>query len=87
MENSAFLSLERFEKTLQEPSAEERAILWRDTLRMTNDYARLGSGFNTFEEVFPAYKTSTAQMIFQYAHNDYLQLLAEGGITAFGLVV
>jgi O-antigen ligase/DnaJ-domain-containing protein 1 len=85
--NSAFLSLERLEKTLQEPSAEERAILWRDTVRMANDYIRFGSGFNTFEEVFPAYKTSTAQMIFQYAHNDYLQLLAEGGIVAFGLVV
>ncbi|MGB4781760.1 O-antigen ligase family protein, partial [Candidatus Methylomirabilis sp.] len=85
--NSAFLSLERLEKTFQEPSAEERAILWRDTLRMANDYGRFGSGFSTFEEVFPAYKTSTAQMIFQYAHNDYLQLLAEGGIVAFGLVV
>lgn len=85
--NSAFLSLERLEKTFQEPFAEERAILWRDTLRMANDYVRFGSGFNTFEEVFPAYKTSTAQTIFQYAHNDYLQLLAEGGIVAFGLVV
>ncbi len=85
--NSAFLSLERLEKTLQEPSTEERAVLWRDTWRMANDYARLGSGFNTFEGVFPAYKTSTTQMIFQYAHNDYLQLLAEGGIVAFGLVM
>src|SRR5574337_144557 len=84
--NSAFLSLERLEKTLQEPSTDERALLWRDTLRMANDYLRLGSGFNTFEEVFPAYKTSTTQMIFQYAHNDYLQLLAEGGIVAFSLI-
>lgn len=84
--NSAFLSLERLEKTLQEPSTEERAILWRDTVRMANDYLRLGSGFNTFEAVFPAYKTSTTQMIFQYAHNDYLQLLAEGGIVAFSLI-
>lgn len=85
--NRAFLSLERIEKTLQEPSAEERAVLWWDTLRMANDYARLGSGFNTFEGVFPTYKTSTTQMIFQYAHNDYLQLLAEGGMVAFGLVI
>ena len=54
---------------------------------MANDYMRLGSGFNTFEEVFPAYKTSPAQMIFQYAHNDYLQLLAEGGIVAAGLAI
>lgn len=85
--NSAFLSLERIEKTLQEPSTEERAVLWRDTLRMAHDYLRFGSGFNTFEEVFPAYKTSATQMIFQYAHNDYLQLLAEGGIVAFGLAL
>ncbi|HWQ69447.1 MAG TPA: O-antigen ligase family protein [Patescibacteria group bacterium] len=83
----AFLSLERLKKTVGEPFTDERAFLWRDTLRMANDYVRFGSGFNTFEEVFPAYKTSTAQIIFQYAHNDYLQLLAEGGIVAFGLAV
>ncbi|MDE2060035.1 MAG: O-antigen ligase family protein, partial [candidate division NC10 bacterium] len=85
--NRAFLSMERLEQTFQEPTVEERSILWQDTLRMAGDYLRLGSGFNTFEEVFPTYKTSTAQMIFQYAHNDYLQLLAEGGIGAFCLVI
>ena len=55
--------------------------------RMVGDYLRFGSDFNTFEEVFPAYKISTMQAIFQYAHNDHLQLLAESGIAAFGLVV
>jgi len=85
--NSAFLSVERIEKTIHTPSREERWIVWQDTQRMAKDYLRFGSGFNTFEEVFPAYKTSTSQTIFQYAHNDFLQLLAEGGIVPFGLAV
>ncbi|GEM_PF-1299244 len=85
--NSAFLAMERLEQTLREPSTEERTVLWLDTMQMANDYLRFGSGFNTFEGVFPEYKTSSVQLIFQYAHNDYLQLLAEGGIMAFGLAV
>jgi O-antigen ligase len=79
--------VERLEKGLQEPSREERLMLWKDTLRLGKDYLRFGSGFNTFEEVFPMYKTSTSQMIFQYAHNDLLQLLAEGGVAAVGLAL
>ena len=85
--NSAFLSVERLEKGIQEPSGEERLLLWHDTLRLAKDYLGFGSGFNTFEEVFPAYKTSARQAVFQYAHNDYLQLLAEGGVVALGLVM
>jgi O-antigen ligase len=85
--NSALLSVERLEKGFQEPSTEQRLVLWQDTLRMAKDFIRFGSGFNTFEEVYPKYKTLPVQAVFQYAHNDYLQLLAEGGIVPFGLAV
>ena len=85
--NSAFLSVERLEKGIEEPSTEQRLVLWQDTLRIAKDFIRFGSGFNTFEEVYPMYKTLPVQAVFQYAHNDYLQLLAEGGIVPFGLAV
>ena len=85
--NSALLSVERLEKGFREPSTEHRLVLWQDTLRMAKDFTRFGSGFNTFEEVYPMYKTLPDQAVFQYAHNDYLQLLAEGGIVPFGLAM
>jgi O-antigen ligase len=85
--HSAFLSVERIEKGIQEPSAEERVMLWKDSLRMASNYLGFGSGFNTFETVYPMYKTIPIQAVFQHAHNDYLELLAEGGVLSVGLAV
>jgi O-antigen ligase len=85
--HSAFVTLERLEKGIQEPSREERLVVWRDTLQMAKDYPRFGSGFNTFEKIYPTYKTTPSQAVFQYAHNDYLQLLAEGGVVALGVAL
>jgi O-antigen ligase len=85
--HSAFLSVERLEKSIQEPSAEERVVLWKDSFRMARDYLPFGSGFSTFETVYPMYKTLQVQAVFQHAHNDYLELLAEGGVLSVGLVI
>ncbi len=40
----------------------------------------LGTGFNTFARVYPAYQLFDNGLIFLYAHNDYAQALAETGI-------
>ncbi len=85
--NSAFLSVERLGRGIQEPSTEQRIVVWRDTLRMARDYVGFGSGLNTFEQVYPMYKSLPVQIVFQHAHNDYLQLLAEGGVVALCLVI
>jgi O-antigen ligase len=85
--HSAFLSVERLEKGIQEPSMEHRFTLWQDTLRIARDYLLFGSGFSAFETVYPMYKTLQVQAVFQHAHNDYLELLAEGGILSVALAV
>ena len=44
-----------------------------------------GAGFGTFVDVFPGYKTIQTSAVFNHAHNDYLELLTDGGIIALGL--
>ncbi len=63
-----------------------RIELWTDTVAMIKDYPLLGSGFGTYIDVYPSYKTIANNLIFDHAHNDYLELLTDGGIISFLIV-
>ena len=62
-----------------------RQLIWRDTLRMVADYPISGVGFGAFASAFPRYQRVTPNQAVEYAHNDYLQWLAELGVP--GLLV
>jgi len=64
-----------------------RFQLWGDTLAMIRVFALLGSGFGTFVDVYPSFKTISAYLLFEHAHNDYLELLATGGVLGFTLAL
>jgi O-antigen ligase len=71
-----------------------RLELSRDTWRMAQARPWLGWGVGTFEIVFPVfqgdYLRDTQQRPlarFEFAHNDWLQLLAEGGIIGGALLL
>jgi O-antigen ligase len=59
---------------------DERPAIWGDTVRIIRDFWLTGSGLNTFGVVTPFYQTSVPGQHLREAHNDYLQLLAEGGL-------
>ena len=68
----------------QDPvTADARIAIWRETIPMTADYRVFGSGLGTYISVFQKYRGSAPQYLVDYAHNDYLQLLAELGIAGF----
>ncbi len=46
----------------------------------------VGSGFGAFEDALPRFKTAAGQLAVEHAENDYLEVLAEGGIVAAALV-
>ena len=46
---------------------------------MAADYPLTGTGLGTFEFVFPAYQDHQVDLLVDYAHNDWVQLLAETG--------
>jgi hypothetical protein len=58
----------------------ERLPIWRDTWRIIDDFWLTGSGLNTFGVATLFYQTSVPGFHLREAHNDYLQLAAEGGL-------
>jgi len=61
-------------------SMESRVWMWADTLRLAADFPLFGAGFGTFAEIYPSYQTALTKFRVSDAHNDWVQLLAEGGL-------
>jgi tetratricopeptide (TPR) repeat protein len=55
-------------------------------LPLVADYPLVGSGAGTFRHVFPFYQTPSLSGWWKFAHNEYLNTLADGGILALGAV-
>jgi O-antigen ligase len=64
-------------------NADTRAQLWRDTVPLIKDYALFGCGFGAYESCFLKYKTVAPMSTADFAHNDYVQVLAELGAIGF----
>jgi putative inorganic carbon (HCO3(-)) transporter len=58
----------------------ERLPIWRDTWHVVSDFWLTGSGLNTYGVATLFYQTSVPGFHLREAHNDYLQLAAEGGV-------
>jgi O-antigen ligase len=58
----------------------ERLPIWRDGWHIASDFWLTGTGLNTFGVATLFYQTSLPGWHLREAHNDYLQLAAEGGL-------
>jgi O-antigen ligase len=67
----------------EEISSNDRALIWGDTLRLIGAYPIFGCGLGAFESALLPFKAVAPLLTVDYAHNDYLQLLAELGILGF----
>jgi O-antigen ligase len=56
-----------------------RREAWSDTIGIIRHFPVAGSGFNTYGTAMMVYQTRNKGLHFQEAHNEYLQLAAEGG--------
>jgi O-antigen ligase len=59
---------------------ELRPRIWRDSLAAVRDFPATGTGLNTFGAAMLTYQSSLRGVHFREAHNDYLQVLVEGGL-------
>jgi O-antigen ligase len=57
-----------------------RPDIWAQTMVLVRSFPLTGTGLGTFDVVMPAYQTWSFVTLLNHAHNQYLHLLAEGGI-------
>ncbi len=58
----------------------DRLAIWHDTLSVLNDFWATGTGVGSFQTAMAVYQRSRPEVIFNQAHNHYLQVAAEGGL-------
>jgi O-antigen ligase len=59
---------------------EGRFSAWRDSARILSDFPWFGTGLGTYGQAMLVYQTSDRASMYAQAHNDYIQLAAEGGL-------
>jgi O-antigen ligase/Tfp pilus assembly protein PilF len=73
-------------KTLDGRLYQERLEYWEDSKGIIRDFPVTGSGFGTFSDVYPLVQTIEGSSDLQHAHNDYIELMTEGGVIGFLLI-
>jgi O-antigen ligase len=70
-----------------DPNAVSRMTIWRDTLHIVGAFPLFGTGQGTFADAMFVYQQTARQVLFNHAHDEYLQLLTEGGVVLLVLVL
>jgi O-antigen ligase len=68
-------------------SETDRVALWRDAWTMIKENPIFGRGLGSFQWTYPAYEHLIPDTPAKYAHNDYLQAVAEVGIVGLLLLL
>jgi len=70
----------KFTETKSQGSYAARLQAWTDTRHIVQDFALIGTGLDTYGTAMMQYQSNQQLAHFQEAHNDYLQIAAEGGL-------
>ncbi len=57
---------------------EGRLDIWTDSAQITRDFPVFGTGWGTFEVIYPTYRDVGG--LHPHAHNDYLEILTDSGL-------
>jgi O-antigen ligase len=71
---------DRFERTLDGASRGGRLAIWEETVPIVADFWKTGTGAGAFGRAMLVYQQNDRAVFFNYAHNQYLQAVAEGGV-------
>jgi O-antigen ligase len=64
-------------------TSDMRVGMWTGTLHLIRAFPLFGCGLGAYESCFARYQTVAPMNTIDFAHNDYLQFMAELGIIAF----
>jgi len=73
--------------TTREPSEDTRKQIWQETLPLIASYPLTGCGLGAYESCFLPFKKVEPSYTVDFAHDDYLQVMAEFGIPGFALIL
>lgn len=64
--------------------SQERLAVYETTFQAIKDNALLGSGYGTFQDIYPLYRNEErfSELVWDKAHNDYLELILGLGVPA-----
>ncbi|MEJ2697008.1 MAG: O-antigen ligase family protein [Candidatus Sulfobium sp.] len=63
-----------------------RFDIWRDCVNIVRQFPLTGTGFGTFADIYPRYRSIAAAGPLEHAHNDFMELATDGGIVACALM-
>ncbi|MDA0989282.1 MAG: O-antigen ligase family protein, partial [Verrucomicrobia bacterium] len=63
-----------------DPTADARFIVIQDTANLIAKFPIVGCGFGAFRHCFPMFQSYGMERRWLHAHNDWIQLFAEGGL-------
>jgi O-antigen ligase len=64
-----------------------RLVVARDSLGILRDHRWLGAGLGSFETIYPKYQSFPSDFVYDHAHNDYAEALAETGLVGGALIL
>jgi O-antigen ligase len=59
---------------------EDRLTIWRETVPIIREFWLTGTGVGTYQTAMAVFQQSDPGLIYNQAHNHYLQVAAEGGL-------
>jgi O-antigen ligase len=71
--------LSRVEETFA-VGAGDRPRIWHETIRVIRDFPLTGTGLGSYQTAMLVYQQSDRTFFLNQAHNQYLHLIAEGGV-------
>jgi O-antigen ligase/tetratricopeptide (TPR) repeat protein len=79
----------RLETLWKGEALENRLPVWQRALGLVADFPLCGSGYGTFLYLEPLYRTDAGEagLSFEHIHNEFLEVLAEGGVVGLLLAV
>jgi O-antigen ligase len=80
---------QRVATTLSAPQAEAvgRLTIWKETLRIIRAFPLFGTGQGTYADTMFVLQQAARPVLFNQAHDEYLQLVTEGGVIMLVIVI
>jgi O-antigen ligase len=77
---------ERFARLVDEGGESTRKVMWAGAANIWLAHPFTGSGWGSFTERWDNYRPPGSRMDPEFAHNDFLNVLADGGLAGFVLL-